>query len=208
VFLDATVTCRRARDISCIVFQNNYTAAIILEQQIEACSGGVSADGFVPSAPPTVVLPKHDLMRDANCEDDAQAWHAVHQQQFSQPLRDQPSCNGFSGGNVGGGNIGGPDRSLSRHGGISFRFYLLQPSPNWPVFSLLRLHAYQFVPSQGLRQQPLPRGMTGRLFGDVGNRLRHMQLRLSAEEDERRNVEEQLQTVRDVHLPQRRRFAG
>jgi len=202
VFLDAIVTCRRARDISCIVFQNNYTAAIILEQRIEACLGGASTDGVISS---NVVLPEHTLMHDANCEDDAQAWHAIYQQQFSQALRDQLPCIGQNGGNGGsGGGIDAPDRALSRHDGISLRFHLLQPSPNWPVFNLLRLRVYQFVPIQGVRQEHLPRGMTGRLFGDVGNRLRQLHLRLSAEEEDRRSVEEQLQTVREVHLPQRR----
>ena len=44
-----------------------------------------------------MLLPKRHLMRDANCEDDAEAWHAVYAKQLCQPLVDDRREDGWGG---------------------------------------------------------------------------------------------------------------
>lgn len=117
----------------CIVFQNSYTASISVELVAER---GAIAGG------PRSLLPSFTLMRDANSEDDAQAWHALHGSLFMSALPPQGELLSAD-----RANAEGPAQPLL------LRIHLLQPSPNWAAFSLGGFQAF-VLEGQSPAEQP------------------------------------------------------
>eukprot|EP00931_Biecheleriopsis_adriatica_P112179 TRINITY_DN86737_c0_g1_i1.p1 TRINITY_DN86737_c0_g1~~TRINITY_DN86737_c0_g1_i1.p1 ORF type:complete len:216 (+),score=36.05 TRINITY_DN86737_c0_g1_i1:39-686(+) len=77
-YIDLNLSCRPC-DVTCLVFQNNYTASMTLEQRPVSISTLIDCE-------PRTLLQSYSLMEDPECEDDAEAWHAIYNSQFERPL--------------------------------------------------------------------------------------------------------------------------
>jgi len=162
-FIDVALTVHgcASKNVMCIVFQNSYTAYITCEQRISTSGDHVSS---------RVILSRYGLMCDSNCEDDAQAWHAVYSSQFGQPVLD---CEP-------------PGESQQ----IDLRIYLIQPSPNWPKYGLRHIRVHTFVPLPVcLSASPdnSPRSFT-RFFQEADDKLQQLK-RLSCATDDSKTAQ-------------------
>ena len=132
-YLDVRIASRSLCDFACLVFRNDYTASIALEHR----PAGAGSD-----APGYMLLPHHELMLDPHCEDDAQAWHAIHRGQLMQ--EPQP-------------DVDSSPTAASRQAVL--RIHLRQPSSNWPEFGLQSLQAYRLArPEEAVDEVASSRG--------------------------------------------------
>ncbi|CAE8704371.1 unnamed protein product [Polarella glacialis] len=157
-YVDVSLSCRPG-DVTCLAFQNNYTASLKLEQRPRPLTSPLSPRGsrHPPSKEePLIVLPKLVLMQEPDCEDDAQACLAIYQSQLAIPLRVVPP--------------------LAEPTQVDLRIHLQQPSTRWPVFGLQNVKAFKFVPcaSPADLQDTVPSAMS--LIREADERLRQLQV--------------------------------
>eukprot|EP00930_Biecheleria_cincta_P066016 TRINITY_DN51971_c0_g1_i1.p1 TRINITY_DN51971_c0_g1~~TRINITY_DN51971_c0_g1_i1.p1 ORF type:complete len:204 (-),score=30.81 TRINITY_DN51971_c0_g1_i1:47-658(-) len=114
-FIDLSLSCRPS-DVTCLAFQNSFTASVMLEQR--PCGQ--------PQSELRIVLPWRRLMKDSNCEDDGQAWNIIYKSQLQLPLIVLPED-------------GEPCQ-------VALRVHLQQSSPNFSEYSLTNFKAFKFTP--------------------------------------------------------------